>query len=137
MKELFRCLFESLEIPEIKLHPVEIFKIGFAGKAYVIIEQRKHERFTQVRTLVDNEKMRMAVDVIVIVLGKSNRSHKKGIEVDKKLREAILKEERKKEKKNKKESHLKGRRGKKPKGNGIKDGLVRWLCVYAVVFWFF
>ena len=22
-----------------------------------------------------------------------------------------------------------------PKGNGIKDGLVRWVCVYAVVFW--
>jgi len=26
---------------------------------------------------------------------------------------------------------------KKPKGNGINDSLVRWLCVYAVVFWFF
>lgn len=22
-----------------------------------------------------------------------------------------------------------------PKGNGIKDGFVRWVCVYAVVFW--
>lgn len=22
-----------------------------------------------------------------------------------------------------------------PKGNGINDGFVRWLCVYAVVFW--
>ena len=22
-----------------------------------------------------------------------------------------------------------------PKGNGIKDSLVRWVCVYAVVFW--
>ena len=26
---------------------------------------------------------------------------------------------------------------KKPKGNGINDSLVRWVCVYAVVFWFF
>lgn len=26
---------------------------------------------------------------------------------------------------------------KKPKGNGIKDGLVRRVCAYAVVFWFF
>jgi len=26
---------------------------------------------------------------------------------------------------------------KKPKGNGIKDGAVRWGCVYAVVFLFF
>ncbi len=49
----------------------------------------------------------------------------------------ILKEERKKEKKNKKESLLTGRRSKKPKGNGIKDGLARLLCVYAVVFGFF
>ena len=23
----------------------------------------------------------------------------------------------------------------KPKGNGIKDGSVSWVCVYAVVFW--
>ena len=23
----------------------------------------------------------------------------------------------------------------KPKGNGINDSLVRWACVYAVVFW--
>jgi hypothetical protein len=22
-----------------------------------------------------------------------------------------------------------------PKGNGIKDGFVSWVCVYAVVFW--
>ncbi len=22
-----------------------------------------------------------------------------------------------------------------PKGNGIKEGFVRWLCVYAVSFW--
>lgn len=22
-----------------------------------------------------------------------------------------------------------------PKGNGIKDGFVQWVCVYAVVFW--
>lgn len=22
-----------------------------------------------------------------------------------------------------------------PKGNGIKDGFVGWVCVYAVVFW--
>jgi len=26
---------------------------------------------------------------------------------------------------------------KKPKGNGIKDGFVCRVCVYAVVFWFF
>ena len=48
-----------------------------------------------------------------------------------------FKREKKKGEKNKKESLLRGRWGKKPKGNGIKDGFVRLPCVYAVVFWFF
>jgi hypothetical protein len=33
--------------------------------------------------------------------------------------------------------HLSAKAEKKPKGNGIKDGLVCRVCVYAVVFWFF
>lgn len=37
---------------------------------------------------------------------------------------------------NKKIRSKSGRRQlQQPKGNGIKDGFVRWLCVYAVVFW--
>ena len=32
---------------------------------------------------------------------------------------------------------LSAKADKKPKGNGIKDGCVRWGCVYAVVFLFF
>ena len=32
---------------------------------------------------------------------------------------------------------LSAKADKKPKGNGIKDGAVRRVCVYAVVFWFF
>lgn len=32
---------------------------------------------------------------------------------------------------------LSAKANKKPKGNGIKDGSVRWACVYAVVFLFF
>ena len=31
--------------------------------------------------------------------------------------------------------HLSAWRIKKTKGNGINDSPVRWLCVYAVVFW--
>jgi hypothetical protein len=46
------------------------------------------------------------------------------------------KRERKTEKK-KKKATTSGGVAKKPKGNGINDSLVRWLCVYAVVFWFF
>lgn len=37
--------------------------------------------------------------------------------------------------KGKKESPIISRRCYKPKGNGINDGLVRLVCVYAVVFW--
>jgi hypothetical protein len=44
------------------------------------------------------------------------------------------KEKRKKEKR---KQFKKGGKCKKPKGNGINDSLVHWLCVYAVVFWFF
>jgi hypothetical protein len=33
--------------------------------------------------------------------------------------------------------HLPAKADKKPKGNGIKDSLVRQPCVYAVSFWFF
>jgi hypothetical protein len=33
--------------------------------------------------------------------------------------------------------HLSAKADKKPKGNGIKEGFVCRVCVYAVVFWFF
>lgn len=46
------------------------------------------------------------------------------------------KRERKTEKKKKKATSS-GGVAKKPKGNGINDGLVCWVCVYAVVFWLF
>ena len=46
------------------------------------------------------------------------------------------KRERKTVKKKKKAS-ISGGGAKKPKGNGINEGFVRWGCVYAVVFLFF
>lgn len=46
------------------------------------------------------------------------------------------KRERKTEKKKKKATSS-GGVAKKPKGNGINESLVRWGCVYAVVFWLF
>jgi hypothetical protein len=46
------------------------------------------------------------------------------------------KRERKTEKK-KKKAISSGGVAKKPKGNGINEGFVRWGCVYAVVFLFF
>jgi hypothetical protein len=42
-----------------------------------------------------------------------------------------------KEKRKKKKAYTEVGAQKKPKGNGIKESLVWWLCVYAVVFWFF